>query len=548
MLSELTIENLGVIERADITLGPGLTVITGETGAGKTMLLTALSMLLGKKTDAQMVRVGATSAAAEGRWNIAANPTAQRVVDEAGGLVDDDGTVVAARTLTKARSRAHLGGRSVPAAVLTHLGSEVVTVHGQADQMRLRTPSHQRRALDTFAGAEHGAQLSIYAAYWSQRAALAAELDAISAQARDRAQEAELLRMGLGVIEGVDPQPGEDVHLQALEMRLSNIDSLQRATGKARQALVDETDHGEFAALTMLDSARRAVEAALGEDPELGAFVTRLNELTYLTTDVATDLGAYRDSLAADPAALEATHERLAALAQLTRTYGPTVDDVLAWASRAGLRLIELEDTGDHAADLEAQIAQLDAQISQSAAVISATRTGAAHALAEAVTSELHGLAMANAELSIDVTPAVPTRHGADDVTFRLTPHPGAPARPLGQGASGGEMSRVMLAIEVSLAAVAAGSLNGAQRDDTGQTGNTVRNDKTVRKDKTVRQDDIEHPASHPTLVFDEVDAGVGGKAAVQVGKRLAHLAQSGQVIVVTHLAQVAAFGDHHLV
>ncbi|GAA1741491.1 DNA repair protein RecN [Isoptericola hypogeus] len=528
MLEEIAIENLGVIEAARVPLADGLTVITGETGAGKTMVLTGLGLLMGGKADAGAVRPGAASAAVEGRVRVAGRPEVARRVDEAGGEVDDDGTVVVLRTVAAGgRSRAHLGGRSVPQGVLAEIADELVTVHGQADQLRLRTPAKQRDALDTFAGTAHLGRLESYRAAWAERAGLQAEIDDLTARTAERAREAELLRLGLAEVERVDPQPGEDTELAALVARLGNAESLRLAAQQAHDAVAGDDVETEGSAVDAVERARRALEQAAGDDPALGGHATRLAEVGYLLADVATELASYVDGLQADPAGLETAHGRIAELNALTRSYGESIDDVLAWASDAGLRLLDLDDGGERLASMRERTAELDAQLGEEAARLTRGRAEAAEVLAASVTDELAGLAMRGARLVVDVAPAAePGPWGADQVTFLLEPHPGAPARPLGKGASGGELSRVMLAVEVALATARA---DAADADHDGATGGAGR-------------------GPLPTFVFDEVDAGVGGKAAVEVGRRLATLARRTQVVVVTHLAQVAAFGDAHLV
>ncbi|QAY70688.1 DNA repair protein RecN [Xylanimonas protaetiae] len=519
MLEEIAIENLGVIRAARVALSRGLTVITGETGAGKTMVLTGLGLLMGGKADAGSVRPGASGAVVEGRWQVAARPAVAARVADAGGEVDDDGSVVVLRTVAaEGRSRAHLGGRSVPQGVLAEIADELVTVHGQADQLRLRTPSKQREALDAFAGPAHQATLAAYREAWAERGALQAEIDDLTARAAERTREAELLRLGLAEIERVDPRPGEDAELHALVARLGNVEALRVGATEAHEALAGE-DLGEASsAVELLTQARRALEAAAHDDATLAGLAARVAEAGYLVADVATELSAYVDDLQADPAALETSHARLAALTALTRTYGETVDDVLAWASDAGLRLLDLDDGGERLRGLAQRVGELDETVGRLGGEVTAGRTAAGERLAGAVTDELTGLAMGGARLEVEVAATDPGAWGADQVTFALVPHPGAPARPLGKGASGGELSRVMLAVEVALATEAVSTATGATT------------------------------AVLPTFVFDEVDAGVGGRAAVEVGRRLAQLARSTQVIVVTHLAQVAAFADAHLV
>ena len=516
MLEEIRIENLGVISRARVALGPGLTVLTGETGAGKTMVLTGLDLLFGGKADAGAVRTGQERAAVEGRIGVAPGSPVQLRAEEAGAELDDDGSLVLLRTVAaEGRSRAHLGGRSVPVSVLADLAADLVTVHGQADQSRLRSPARQREALDAFAGQAHRETLAAYRTDWAERARLDAEIDDLTARAQDAATEAELLRLGLGEVERLAPQPGEDRELAAEADRLGHAEDLRAAASVAHDGLAGDQDAADDAAATFaVDRARRALEQAGDHDPALAGLATRLADVGYLLADVAAELSGYLQDLEADPRRLEAVQQRRAELGHLTRSYGEDIDRVLAWARAAGLRLLELDGGGDRLATLDARRAELAASLIGHAATLTAGRRVAAGALAAEVTGELAGLAMAGALVRIDVTGlGEPGPWGADAVEMLLVAHAGAPARPLGKGASGGELSRVMLAIEVALA-TSPGS--GAHRP--------------------------------PTFVFDEVDAGVGGKAAVEVGRRLARLARGSQVLVVTHLAQVAAFADTHLV
>jgi len=516
VLEEIRIENLGVISRARVMLGSGLTVLTGETGAGKTMVLTGLDLLLGGKADAGAVRTGQDHAMVEGRIAVDPGSPVRARAKEAGAELDDDGSLILLRTVAaEGRSRAHLGGRSVPHAVLAELADDLVTVHGQADQARLRSPARQREALDAFAGVAHTATLAAYRADWAERARLDSEIDDLAKRAQDRLREAELLRLGLTEVERVAPQPGEDLELAAEADRLGHAEDLRAAAALAHDTLAGDQEAVDDAAATFtVDRARRALEQAGDHDPELAGLATRLAELGYLLADVAAELSGYLHDLEADPLRLETVQQRRAELGQLTRSYGEDIDRVLAWAQSAGLRLLELDGGGDRLTVLVACRAELIARLTTCAATLTAGRQGAAEILAAAVTEELVGLAMTGARLLVDVADVgTAGPWGSDAVEMLLVPHAGAPARPLGKGASGGELSRVMLAIEVALAT---SPESGARRP--------------------------------PTFVFDEVDAGVGGKAAVEVGRRLARLATGAQVLVVTHLAQVAAFADTHLV
>ncbi|GAA3822876.1 DNA repair protein RecN [Cellulomonas soli] len=520
MIEEIRIENLGVIGRAHVPLGPGLTVLTGETGAGKTMVLTALSLLLGVKADPGTVRLGAPSAVVEGRVTGVAGTAVAARAEEAGAALDDDGSLVLLRTVTasgpdaQGRSRAFVGGRSVPQTVLGELAAELVTVHGQTDQARLRSPSRQREALDTFAGAEHRAVLDLYRSTWAERIRVQAELEDRTARAQELAREAELLRLGLAEVERIDPQPLEDVELAEEVERLAHAEDLRAAASGAHLALSGDVDavEAEGAATTAVEHARRLLEQVGEHDPALASLAGRVAEAGYLLADVATELSGYLEDLQADPVRLDTAQRRRAELATLTRSYGADVAQVLAWADEAGRRLLDLDGGDERTGALQLRVAELTEQLTALGGQVHERRTRAAQRLAEIVSAELAGLAMAGASLQIDVDGLEePGPHGLDRVEMLLVAHAGAPARPLGKGASGGELSRVMLALEVALASEPGSATPG-------------------------------------TFVFDEVDAGVGGRAAIEVGRRLAALARGTQVLVVTHLAQVAAFADQHLV
>ncbi|GAA3508367.1 DNA repair protein RecN [Actinomadura keratinilytica] len=510
MVDEVRIQGLGVIDDAVLDLSPGFNVVTGETGAGKTMVVTSLGLLFGGRADPQRVRPGAGRATIEGR--IVVDP-AGRVADrveEAGGELDDGVLIISRSVSAEGRSRAHLGGRSVPVSTLITLADDLVAVHGQSDQQRLLQAGRQRAALDRYAGAELTGPLRAYTAAYQRHRQVGAQLEELTTRARERAGEAEVLRFGLEEIEKVDPRPGEDAELAAEEERLAHADALRGAATAAHEALLGDPDAVIEAAnvVGLLGQARHALEAVRDHDPALAGMADRLAEAGYLVADVGTELAAYGESVDADPARLAAVQERRAELTALTRKYGQTLDEVLEWARRSAARLAELEGDDQRIEELRAEHAELSERLAAAAAELTAVRTRAAERFSRAVTEELTALAMPHARVEVAVTPAGEYGpYGADEVEVRLAPHPGAPALPLHKGASGGELSRVMLAIEVVFA--------GAD------------------------------PV--PTFVFDEVDAGVGGKAAVEIGRRLARLARSAQVIVVTHLPQVAAFADQHL-
>jgi DNA repair protein RecN len=511
-VEEVRIQGLGVIDEAVLELSPGFTVVTGETGAGKTMVVTGLGLLFGGRADPARVRPGARRALVEGTLVVDPGGKVARQVEEAGGEIEDNRLIISRSVSAEGRSRAWLGGRTVPVGTLTYLADDLVAVHGQMDQQRLLQPGRQRAALDRYAGGELARELAAYGRVYKRHKEVAALLAELTTRARERAQEAEMLRFGLEEIEKVDPKPGEDVALREEEERLSHADALRNAAETAHLALLGDpmaTTGVAQDAASLLGQARSAVEGVLDFDPALSGIADRLAEAGYLISDVATELAAYAESVDADPARLAAVQERRAMLTSLTRKYGGDVAAVLDWAQNAAARLAELEGDDERIEELQREQEELTARLTEHAARLTELRQAAAERFGEAVTAELSALAMPHARVTVAITQSDEFGpHGVDEVELRLSSHPGAPALPLGKGASGGELSRVMLAIEVVFA--------GAD------------------------------PV--PTFVFDEVDAGVGGKAAVEIGRRLARLARTAQVIVVTHLPQVAAFADQHLV
>lgn len=508
MLEELRISSLGVIDDAVIEFGPGLNVVTGETGAGKTMIVTALGLLLGSRAEPALVRQGAAQARVEGRLDITADmPLAERAKEAGADL--DDGVLLVARTVSaEGRSRANAGGAAVPAGVLGSLTGERVVVHGQSDQQRLLLPARQRECCDAFGGEPVGAALAAFQATFEQLKIVRATLTDIVTRARERAREADLLRHGLAEVAAAEPSMGEDAALVEEEQRLAHADALRAAAERARTALAgDESVLASTDALSLVAVARKALDEERGNDKVLAALADTLSDASYALADVAADVAAYASDIDTDPARLAAVSERRSVLATLTRKYGDTIDDVLGWAAQAAVRLSGLTDDDERVERLRAEERALTDELAACGARLTALRVAAADELSRLVTAELASLAMAHSVFAVDVTAlAEPGPHGMDDVGFTLATHRGASPVPLAKGASGGELSRVMLALEVCLAGSAP-------------------------------------PA---TMVFDEVDAGVGGKAAVEIGRRLSRLAASSQVIVVTHLPQVAAFADRH--
>ncbi len=516
MIEEIHLRDLGVITDARLPLEPGFSVLTGETGAGKTMVVTALGMLLGARSDTNAVRSGAKNALAEAVVRLPQGHRAIELAENAGGSVEeiDEGSseLLLARTVSAAgRSRAHVGGCSAPVGTLAEIGQTLVAVHGQSDQLRLKSAKEQRHALDSYAGEKLARLKKKYRANFERFKVAAAELKEVRENTRARALEAQTLEGALAEIDAVAPQEGEDVALKMEAAKLANVESLRVAATQASAVMVgSEYSQGdEPNILALLDVARSSLSAEAAADEALGELSERVNELLIQATDISEEISGYLSSLDSEgPERLAQVEARRAQLKSLTRKYGADIAEVLAWAAESRERLESLSDDPARAEALEQELRELREVLISQSTQLRDLREKTAKKLASAVSEELSALAMPNASLVVAVEETEKfSADGKDSVTFMLKPHQQATPRPLGKGASGGELSRVMLALEVVLAEV--------------------------------------EPV--PTFIFDEVDSGVGGKAAVEIGRRLAMLAKHVQVLVVTHLPQVAAFADQHI-
>jgi DNA repair protein RecN (Recombination protein N) len=522
VFEEVRIQGVGVIDDAVLELSPGLNVVTGETGAGKTMVVSGLGLLLGMRADAGLVRAGRRAAVVEGVVKVPDGHPALVRAQEAGADVTE-GLLLARTVGADGRSRAHVGGRSTPVGVLAEIGQTLVAVHGQADQWRLRQGDQHREVLDGFGGEPVAIALDAYRETFDALSWAAAERDRLRQLGHERAREIDVLQAGLERIEALDPQPGEDVALRAEDERLAHADGLRLAAGRAHALLVGEDGYASDGAPPVVDAlsqARAALSPVTDHDAALRDLAGRVGELSYLAADLAADLASYLADVDVDPTRLAEVQQRRADLGGLTRRYGDSVDDVLAWGKEAAATLFELLGADDRVQELDAETTRLRSELAERAVALTTARRTTAEELGRRVTEELAHLAMGSAVVTVAVTArddpeGLPvgdrtlrwTRAGVDDVEILLVSGPGNPPRTVAKAASGGELSRVMLAIEV-----------------------------------------VGRTADVPTFVFDEVDAGVGGRAAVDVGARLAALARDAQVVVVTHLAQVAAFADRHLV
>ena len=507
MIEEILIRDLGVISEAKLEFGPGLTVLTGETGAGKTMVLNALGLLLGERSDSSAIRKGQEQAFVEGRWLLAESAVTR--IRELGIELEDAELLVNRSVSTEGRSRAALSGKSVPVGILSEIGDQLVVVHGQSDQIRLRSAVAQREALDQFAGEELAKVMTEYTAVFEKWKQAATKLSEITTQLEARSREADQIRSAVEELTTLDRKLGEDVELSDKASKLTHLEELRIAATAAHNQLSSEGFDDSSDAITLIGKARRSLEAVSEHDPELAAIAQQLKEIGFSLNETSASISSYLASLDSEGGQeLERVQQRRADLTSAMRKYGPTLEEVISFLENSGARLLELDSSDKEIQELTALEQSLGKQATSLAKTMTELRTKAASSLAKSVTGELAALAMTGASLEVTVSEGSDLGvYGADQVAILLSAYPGAEPRPLGKGASGGELSRIMLAIEVVLAS----------------------------------------SELAPTFIFDEVDAGVGGAAATEVGKRLATLAQNAQVIVVTHLPQVAAFATRHL-
>ena len=494
MLRELHISGLGVIDDLDLEVHPGLTVLTGETGAGKTMVTVGLSLALGARASASLVRSGAKAARVQARFDAPADA----------GVWAEDGEVVLARAVAAdGKSSARVGGQIATASALADLGASLVEVHGQHQAQRLLAAATQTAFLDRFAGDAHLVAIAGYREVHERLRDARIAAERLREAARDRERELDLLAYQVREIEAIAPRPGETDALEAEEARLSHVERLIDEAGRAETVLA-----GDEGAADALGAAAHAVEAAASMDPAAAGLAERARSLAAEAAELARDLRDYREALAADPARLQEVRERVQALKALRRKYGETDADVLGFLAGASERLTTLTTADDRLAELAAEVDALEGEAGERAATVSRARREAAPDLAAALAGELEELGMPGAvvEVALAALPE-PGPSGAERVELRLSAGPGQSAMPLAKAASGGELSRTMLACRSVLADL----------------------------------DEV------PTLVFDEVDAGIGGRAGLAVGRRLARLARDRQVLVVSHLPQIACFADRHV-
>lgn len=522
MLEQLEIKNLGPIRSAEVAFSPRMTAITGETGAGKSMLLNALKLVRGGAADSAKVSSGQTGTWAQAVFDVNAAPQARRLAEEAGVSVEDDEVFLTRQVPQSGRSKAILCGHTVPRSVLQEISEQLITVHGQSDQLRLVSPARQRDFLDTYAA--DSSHLNDYARAWQKLHGLETRLSQLSSQQADARQRADYLRESIEYIERIDPQPYEDDELKLQRDRIENSAAIAESVGGALAAL-DSSQVGDQTDTPSVVSLLAAAVASLRgvhDLPDLAQAADELDDVNTKISDIVFSLSSQLESTDVSDSDLDHLNERIHDLNELTRRWGPGIQEVREWLEKARFELEDVDASPEKVEEVRRARDGARTVALQAARKLHTTRRAAAAMLAERVTEELSSLSMPGARLNISVEARSGDDalgpSGIDDVSFLFTPFPGAGERPLGKSASGGELSRLMLAMELALAETLSHSA---------EAGNSA-------------------PAM--TFVFDEVDAGVGGEAAVELGKRLARLAQSAQVIVVTHLAQVASWADAQFV
>ena len=516
-LEEISIRNLGIIEQSELELGRGLNVLTGETGAGKTMILTALALVLGGKSDSALVRHGSDRLVATAQFSVTAN--SQEKLDEIGAETDGSSLIVTRTVNSDGKSKASCGGVTVPAGTLADVTEPLIEIHGQSANAHIVKPARQRELLDRFGGSTIAKAISEYQEIYGQYLELKERIKAMKASANKRDGEIAELEEFLAAWSKLKAVRDEASSVEDEIKRLSSVEDLRIASSGALSAL-DAEDSG---ALNLLHSARRFLDAAKGKDSRLEEIAERVAESLFILDDASSDLASYATGLEADPDRLDFLQNRKAEISLFIKRWGGagSLDEellILAAKAKSGKEAIaDLKGGDNRIAELESELAKVKKSLLLSAQSLTKARSAAAVSLSTSVTHEIQALSMPHTKFFVEVSSpdyasalkeSDFTNLGCDEITMQIQGQIDGPKIALGKGASGGEMSRIMLGLEVVIA------------------------------------------QSHPvgTYIFDEVDAGVGGKAAIEVGKRLHALAQNAQVIVVTHLPQVAAWADTHFV
>lgn len=505
MLRNLSIRDFAIIERLDIELGPGLNALTGETGAGKSIIVDALTVILGGRADSSLVRSGALRASIDAVFDIAGSPSVRQIVDEAGFDCEDEQLLLSRDISASGKSSVRIGGRPATVTQLREIGEWLVDLHGQHEHQSLLSVARHLSILDEWGGAEVAAARESVASTWQEARRLRQERDNLERDARERAHLLDLYAFQVEEIDGASLSEGEDTEVEADLSRLANAQRLTELVGQAASALAPEEGPGASEAIA---AAVQALEEAAAVDKRLATPLETLRSVSYEVEEAARDLCDYRDSIESSPERLRQAQERSDQIRELKRKYGDTIEEVLAYGRATSAKLDRLTNSEQRSGELGAALARCEEDLARKCADLSALRKSVAGRFADAVLRELADLAMERTRFEVSISECAPNQRGADDVEFLIAPNPGEPLRPLAKIASGGEISRVMLAIKTAMA----------------------------------RQEPL------PTMVFDEVDAGVGGRTATNIGEKLAALARNAQIICITHLPQIASLADTHYV
>lgn len=506
MLEEINISNLGIIKESKLDFSPGLNVITGETGAGKTMVLSALHLLLGKRGSANMIHKDAKTLSVEGCWNLSKSPYTTEIEDT-GALIEDDQLFINRTVKSDGKSRCVVGGKTTPASVLSGLGSKLVNIHGQADQNRLRSPLAQREVLDKYAGEDLSKELKKYSKVYKLWKEQKAHIEDVQKNSSSRKRELNSLKKFMSDFDEVNPTENQDEELENLISSLSNVDAI-RVGGAEALAEITMSDSELPSAESQLSNMISALASIMKYDSELEAIHDKADKVADDLSEVVSELESYLTNIDTDSIEqLYNSQEQLTEIKALVRKYGNSLSEVIELRDKADSELEILESYSQPIEELKEELDETFKKLLAAADAVTKIRVAFSKKLEKAVNKELEGLSMGGSSLKVSIAKVSPTSSGQDEVELTLLSKGSKKANPITKSASGGELSRIMLALEVVLA----------------------------------------DPKNTGTFIFDEVDSGIGGETAIEIGKRLALLAKEAQVIVVTHLPQVACFGDSHL-
>jgi DNA repair protein RecN (Recombination protein N) len=559
MLAQLTIHNFALIDRLEVEFDDGFNVLTGETGAGKSILIDAIGVVLGERAGVEMVRTGAEKALIEAAFQL--SPVqAELLADWA-----EEGLLVLGRELSRSgRSQCRINGRLCTASALREVATHLVDLHGQHEHQSLLSPEKHVELLESWAGEPLQGPSRRARALYAELQAVRRELAELQTDERERARRLDLYQFQIDEIDSAQPVPGEEEELQADRSRLANAEKLFAAAGAALVALHEGDGDRGAAAVDLLAATARELESIAALDESLTPALESVESALYAAQDAARSLRAYQEGIEFNPARLETVQERLELLRTLKRKYGETLEEVLAYREQIGAEMEALAHGEERAAELEARLERLAGELDETAAALYAARQGAARQFEAALVAELSDLSMANTIFEVRVDPPEPAADAAERglaavlgrVEFLISPNPGEPVKPLARIASGGEMSRIMLALKSATAVRAAGEgtshRRGAESAEKGrkrngkQTGRAEEAPSLSASSAPLRSIPNLETAAIPTLIFDEIDVGVGGRTAAVLGEKMAALAHTSQVLCVTHLPQIASLATAH--